>query len=344
MMHDPEPATFQLPEQLSTAAEQVDRVYYFIYWLSVVLFCLVVGMMVYFAWKYRATRGHKPEPTGHNVPLEVAWTIAPLLILALLFHWGFRGYMFIDVAPADAMEIRVNAHQWGWEFVYPNGGSDDKLHAPVHKPVKLIMGSADVIHDFYVPALRVKRDVVPGMFTSVWFEATHTGTDDIFCAQYCGGRSKVEDANGDMQELPFDKMTGHWSMRTQIVIQEQPDFDKYMEKLGNPCLTDHSATCLATWGNQLRAKKGCTACHSPDGTPGVGPSWKGIWGKQEGVTVGGAPTNVLVDENYVRESILDPNAKVVNGFKPVMPTFKGQISDQEIDAIMAYIKSLKGGG
>ncbi len=212
-----EPATFQLPEQMSTVAGDIDWLYYFIYWLSVVLFVAIIGAMLYWAIKYRERKGHKAEPTGHNMPLEIAWTIAPLFILAFLFHKGFVGYMDMAVAPAGSMEIRVNAKQWGWEFVYPNGGSDSELHVPVHKPVKLVMGSADVLHSFFVPALRVKRDVVPGMFTSVWFEATHTGQDDIMCAEYCGGRSK--DVNGN--ELPFAQMTGHWSMHSLIHVETE---------------------------------------------------------------------------------------------------------------------------
>jgi cytochrome c oxidase subunit 2 len=302
-----EPATFQLPEQMSTVAADVDWLYYFIYWLSVVLFVAIVGAMVYFAWKYRERKGHKAEPTGHNLTLELAWTIAPIFILVFLFHKGFEGYMDMTLPPANAMEVRVNAKQWGWEFVYPNGGTDNELHAPVHKPVKLVMASSDVIHSFFVPALRVKRDVVPGSFTTQWFEATHTGQDDIMCAEYCGGRSK--DSSGN--ELPFAQMTGHWSM--------------------------HSGSVLVAQGEKIYSKKACIGCHTTTGAKLVGPSWKGIWGKEESTDHG----TVKVDEGYIRESILQPQAKIVTGFPPTMPSFSGQISDQEIDEVIAYIKSLK---
>jgi cytochrome c oxidase subunit 2 len=334
-----EPATFQLPEQMSTVAPDIDWLYYFIYWLSVVLFVLIVGFMVYWAIKYRERKGHKPAPTGHNVPLEIAWTIAPIFLLAFLFHKGFVGYMDMSIAPAGSMEIRVNAKQWGWEFVYPNGGSDKELHVPVHKPVKLVMGSADVLHSFFVPALRVKRDVVPGMFTTVWFEATHTGQDDIMCAEYCGGRSK--DANGN--ELPFEQMTGHWSMHSMIHVETEEDFTKYLLGIGDKCAayTVKGQVCpnsvLVEAGSGLYAKKGCVACHTTSGAKLVGPSWKGIFGKEEATDHG----MVKVDEAYIRESILDPQAKVVTGFPPTMPPFRGQISDQEIDELTAYIKSLK---
>ena len=334
-----EPATFQLPEQMSTVAADIDWLYYFIYWVSVVLFIAIVGAMIWWAIKYRERPGHKAEPTGHNVPLEIAWTVAPIFILVFLFHKGFQGYMDLGVAPAGSMDIRVNAKQWGWEFVYPNGGSDSELHVPVHKPVKLIMGSADVLHSFFVPALRVKRDVVPSMFTSVWFEATHVGQDDIMCAEYCGGRSK--DVTGN--ELPFAQMTGHWSMHSMLHVETEEEFKKYLIGIGDKCAayTVKGELCpqniLVEAGQGLYSKKGCVACHTTTGAKLVGPSWKGIYGKDEGTDHG----NVKVDEQYIRESILDPQAKVVTGFPPTMPPFRGQITDTEIDELTAYIKSLK---
>src|SRR5450432_1491900 len=300
------PATYQLPEQMSTVSGDIDWLYYFPAWTSVVLFVAIVGAMIYWAIKYRERPGHKSTPTGHNMPLEIAWTVAPIFILAFLFHKGFQGYMDLAVAPGNSIEIRVNAKQWSWEFVYPNGGSSPELHVPEGKPVKLVLTSADVLHSFFVPALRVKRDVVPGMFTTVWFQTTHVGHDDIACAEYCGGRSTG--ANG---ELPYE-----------------PSDDP-----GKPCPAD----IAAEQGQKIYSNKGCLACHTTTGVPGVGPSWKGIWGKEEATNVG----KVKIDENYIRESILDPQAKIVTGFGPVMPTFRGQISDQELNEVIAYIESLK---
>jgi cytochrome c oxidase subunit 2 len=350
-MNEPQaPATFQLPEQMSTVSADIDWLYYFIYWLSVVLFVAIVTTMIYWAIKYRERAGHKAEPTGHNLVLEISWTIAPLFILAFLFHKGFQGYMDLAVAPANSIEVRVNAKQWSWEFVYPNGGSSSELHVPVHRPVKLIMGSADVLHSFYVPALRVKRDVVPGMFTSAWFEATHVGHDDIACAEYCGGRS-----TGPSGELPYQpsddprnpyppgQATGHWAMHSMLFVETDEDYEKFIKSIGDKCEEFAStgkpcpAEIAAEQGGRLYAGKGCLACHTTNGTPGIGPSWKGIWGKEESTNVG----TVKVDENYVRESILDPQAKIVTGFGPVMPTFRGQVSDLELDELMQYIKSLK---
>jgi cytochrome c oxidase subunit 2 len=350
-MNEPNaPPTFQLPEQMSTVSGDVDWLYYFIYWLSVVLFVGIVGAMLYFAYKYRERKGHKAEPTGHNLPLELSWTIAPIFILIFLFHKGFQGYIDMSVAPANAIEIRVNAKQWGWEFVYPNGGSSDKLHVPVHKPVKLVMASSDVIHSFYAPALRVKRDLVPGMYSSMWFEATHVGKDDIFCAEYCGGKSHQGEA-----ELPYapsgspddpyvtGQATGHWAMHSMVYVETPEDYEKFVKSIGDKCdqYTAQGKECpadvAAEQGQKLSVSKGCVACHTTTGVALVGPSWKGIWGKDEATDKGA----VKVDENYVRESVLDPQAKVVTGFQPVMPTFRGQITDQELAEVMAYIKSLK---
>lgn len=351
-MNEPNaPATFQLPEQMSTIAGDLDWLYYFIYWLSVVLFVAINAAMIYWAIKYRERKGHKAEPTGHNALLEVSWTIAPIFILVFLFHKGFQGYLDMSVAPANSIEVRVNAKQWGWEFVYPNGGSSDKLHVPVHKPVKLVMASADVIHSFFVPALRVKRDVVPGMYSMLWFEATHTGKDDIACAEYCGGRSTgpggvelpYQPSNDPDNPYPAGQMTGHWSMHSMLYVETQEEYDKFVKSIGDKCDQYRAegklcpAEVAAGEGQKLSVSKGCVACHTTTGARLVGPSWKEIWGKEESTDKGA----IKVDENYVRESILAPQAKVVTGFQPVMPTFSGQISDQEIDEIVSYIKSLK---
>ncbi len=350
-MNENAPATFQLPEQMSTLAPQVDWIYYFIFWLSVVMFVGIVSAMVFFAWKYRERPGHKAEPTGHNMTLEIGWTIAPVFVLVFMFHKGFEGYLNLSVAPANSMIVKVNAKQWAWEFVYPNGGSSDELHVPVHQPIKLVMDSADVIHSFYVPALRVKRDVVPGMFSMVWFEATHVGHDDIFCAEYCGGRStgpggtELPYAPSDDPLHPYiaGQATGHWSMHSMLYVESKEDFDKFLKSIGDPCDAyvnagkDCPLKVAADQGAKLAQSKGCVACHTTTGARLVGPSWKGIFGKQESTDKGG----VSVDEAYIKESILDPNAKIVTGYQGVMPTFRGQISDAELDEITAYIKSLK---
>jgi cytochrome c oxidase subunit 2 len=333
------PATFQLPEQMSTVAPDVDWLYYFIYWLSVALFVGIVATMVYWSIKYRERPGHRAVPTGHNMPVEIAWTVAPLFVLIFIFYKGFQGYLDAAIAPPGAMEIRVNAKQWGWEFVYPNGGTDNELHVPVHQPVKLVMSSSDVIHSLFVPAMRIKRDVVPGRYASEWFEPTHVGTADIYCAEYCGGRSR----DGSGNELPYEQMTGHWSMHSLVHVETESDFIAYLGSIGDKCaaFTVKGQACpdsvLVAEGEHLYTKKACNGCHTTTGGALVGPTWKGIWGRKESTDHG----PITVDENYVRESILYPQAKIVTGFPPTMPPFLGQISDLEIDEIIAFMKSLK---
>jgi cytochrome c oxidase subunit 2 len=321
--------TLQLPAQASTSSLHVDELYYRIYWLSVVMFVGIIAAMVYFAWKYRKRPGHKAEPTGHNLPLEIGWTIAPLFILVALFHWGFKGYMDLSIPPVDAEEVRVRAFQWGWDFEYKNGATDDKLHIPIGRPIKFIVSSNDVLHAFYIPEMRTKRDAVPGMYASVWVEATKAGKYVLTCAEYCGGKSK--DQNGN--ELDPSQFKGHWSMQSDVIVESIDEYEKYLDGLMGNKPPEQV-------GKDLWAKKQCSGCHTIDGSKGVAPTWKGIWGREETMNDG---KKVKVDENYVRESVLDPNAKIVQGYASpsVMPSFKGTLKDRDIDAIIAFMKTLK---
>ena len=320
--------SFQLPEAMSASAANVDALYSFIFWLSVVLFVGIMVATVYFVWVYRKRPGHKAEPTGHNLFLQIGLAVAPIPLLVGMFHWGFKGYMDMSIAPAGAMEVRVRGFQGGWEFEYPGGETDSVLHVPVNRPVKLIMSSSDVLHSFYVPQLRVKRDLVPGMFTSLWFQPDKTGKMDVFCTEYCGGKSK--DQNGN--ELAPSEYKGHWSMLSQIVVDTQEDFDKYIQGKGTP-------KDPVEFGKALYTQKGCNACHSVDGSVGVAPSWKGLWARSEPMLDG---SMVTVDGNYLRESIVLPSAKIVKGYgsPSIMPSYQG-LKDKEIDAIIEYMKTLK---
>ena len=357
-----DPVSFQLPTDLSTHGQFVDELFGWIFWLSVVFFVAIVGAMCWFAWKYRRRPGYKATPTGHHLVLEIAWTVAPLPILLVLFHLGFVGYMKLSIAPAEAIQIRVKASQWAWQFEYPNGESDDALHVPYGKPVKLIMSSSDVLHAFYVPELRAKRDVVPGMYSSMWFEAKPVadaektcssdaqcgdgtgqsekcdggkcvGYVDLLCAEYCGGRSK--DQQG--QEIDPAKFTGHFAMHAKVTIQSQADYATYLKALeGGPNVTPEQR------GQKVYAKKTCVTCHSIDGSKSVGPTWKGVWGRQETMDEGSSAPQRLVDENYVRESILDPNKDVVKGYgRPSQMPTRLVTEQKDIDAVIAYLKTLK---
>ena len=329
-----DPVSYQLPEAMATSAGPIDWLFGVIFWISAAFFVGIVGAMVFFAWKYRKRPGHKSEPTEHYPILELGWTIAPIPILVLLFHWGFQGYIDLSIPPADAIEIRVKGFQWGWDFEYPNGESDNVLHVPKDRNVKLVMSSTDVLHAFYVPGFRTKRDLVPSMYTSVWFRPTKTGETDLMCAEYCGGRSK--DANGD--ELQPSQFKGHWSMWAKVVVNTPEDFEKYMDGLA-PDLKGDPAK-LAERGKTIWTKKQCAGCHTIDGSKGSAPTWKGLFGKSHKMADG---TDVVADENYVRESILTPNAKIVAGYPSpsLMPSFQGTVKDKDIDAIIAFMKAIK---
>lgn len=328
--------TVQLPGQWSTVAPAIDWVFYFIYWLSVVLFVGIIGTAVYFAYKYRRQPGVKAEPTGHNTVMEVAWTVSPLIILVVLFHWGFKGYMDLTVAPANAIDIRVRARKWSWDFEYPNGAhSVNEVHVPLRRPVRFVMSSEDVIHSMFIPNFRVKRDAVPGYYSTLWFEATQAGTTDFFCTEYCGASDQP--SRGPDGAMAFN---GHFSMIGHVVVEPQADFERYMEAQFRPP-TDPTTGQQVTperWGEMLYRSSQCFTCHSVDGAAGTGPTWRGLFGASRRFTDG---TSTNADENYLRESILNPSAHIVQGFNPVMPTFRGSLRDNQIDAIIAYIRTLR---
>lgn len=337
-------ATLQMPPQMSTIAPEVDSLYYFIYWLSVVSFVLIVGVMLIYVWKYRRQPGVKAQPAGHNTALEIFWTFTPLLVLGYLFHAGFKTYLREAVSPPDAIEIRVVAKQWSWDFVHPNGTPQtNELTVPVHRPVKLIMSSYDVLHSFYVPEFRVKRDVVPGMFSTVWFEATHETGDapvTLFCAEYCGAPSGIqapaERAEGHMID---NQNSNHSTMLARIHVVSQDAYDTLMREGPPPPPECASASNPdACWGEKLYRASGCSGCHSTQpGNNVPAPSWAGIWGQTRTFEDG---TSTTGDENYIRQSILEPQARIVQGFTAVrMPA--GRFSDRQMGALIAYIRSLR---
>jgi len=338
-------ATLQMPPQMSTFAADVDNLYYFIYWLSVISFILIVGFMLVYVWIYRRRPGIKAQPSGHNTALEIGWTFSPLIILGYLFVAGFKGYMEMQVAPPDALEVRVIAKQWSWDFIHPNGmAQTNELTVPVHTPVKLIMSSYDVLHSFYVPEFRVKRDVVPGMFSTVWFEATHeteAGHEvTLFCAEYCGAPSGIQApahrAEGHMID---NQNSNHSTMLARINVVSPTAYRTLMEEgpdMPERCKTQPNP--MACWGEALHGSAGCVGCHHVEaGNNTPAPSWAGIWGQTRTFADG---TTAQGDENYIRQSILEPQAHIVQGFTSVrMPA--GRFSDRQLDGIIAYIRSLR---
>jgi len=307
--------TTWLPPQVTTTAGATDLVFYFIYWISVFFFILIVGLMVYFAIRYRRRyAGRKATGTAtHSTALELTWTFIPLVLVLVMFYMGFRGYMDIANPPGDAMEVYVNARKWSWSFTYPNGHVDNQLHVPVDQPVRLILSSADVIHSFYVPAFRLKKDAVPGRYNQAWFEANKTGEYIALCAEYCG--------------------TEHSNMWARVIVHEPGMFEGWLTDASDPFRT----RSMVEVGELMYTKHACNTCHTVDGSQHTGPSFRNLFGR-EGLMRDGK--RVLADENYIRESIIEPQAKIVSGYDPVMPTYKGQINDREITALIEYIKTL----
>jgi cytochrome c oxidase subunit 2 len=322
-MIDPNGTLF-MPPQASTMAAEVDNLYYFIYYLCVFFFLLLFAGAVFFLLRYRRRQGGPEADTSilHNTPLEVAWSVIPLLILIVVFAWGFRVYMNLYVPPKDAMEIRTYAKRWVWTFEQPTGDKEvGELHVPAHRPVKLLMTAMDdpggnVIHSFYVPSFRVKADVLPNRYNTLWFEATQVGTFQVFCTEYCGA--------------------GHSDMLAKIIVMEPVEYETWLKSQGGPPAGEKPEVT----GEKLFTQFACVTCHKNNAANAavIGPSLIGVMGKTEQFTDG---TSATVDENYLRESILEPAVKVVKGYQPVMPPFKGTIKDWQVNALIAYIKTLK---
>jgi cytochrome c oxidase subunit 2 len=301
------------PEQASTMAARVDALFFFLIAVSVFFVALIFLVILVFAVKYRRRADdERPEPIEGKLWLEVLWSVIPFGLTMVMFVWGALIFFDIYNPPDDALEITIVGRQWMWKAQHPTGQSEiNELHVPVGQAVKLMMTSEDVIHDFYVPAFRVKQDVLPGRYTSVWFEATKAGVYHLFCAEYCG--------------------TQHSGMIGRVVALEPAQFEKWLSG-------GATGVSMIDQGASLFKRFGCETCHRAGGT-NQGPSLAGLFGKT--VKLQGGNT-VTADENYIRESILDPRAKIVAGYQPIMPTFKGLVSEEGLLQLIAYIKSLNG--
>lgn len=300
------------PPQASTYAGREDALFFFLVGVTVFFVALIFLLVIYFAIRYRRRRkDERPRPVREPHWLEATWILVPFGLTVIMFVWGAQLYFFASRPPADAIEILVVGKQWMWKFQHPEGPREiDELHVPVGVPIKLTMTSEDVIHSFFVPAFRIKRDVVPGRYATAWFEATRPGVYRLFCAQYCG--------------------TAHAGMTGSVVVMAPVDYERWLRG-GAPGVTPVAA------GEILFQRMGCGSCHRPD-SGGRGPSLIGVFGHPVRLQGGGT---VTADETYLRESILDPQAKIVAGYQPVMPTFKGQVSEDGLAQLIAYIKSLQ---
>ena len=299
------------PEQGSSHAAAVDALLYFLLGITIVVTLLIFFLIIFYMIKYRRRRAD--EIGGHVVPifkLELAWIAIPFIITMVIFVWGAKLYFDASIAPNNSLEVYVVAKQWMWKIQHIGGQREiNELHVPVGRDIKLTMATEDVIHSFFIPGFRIKADVVPGRYSSTWFRATKPGQYHLFCAEYCG--------------------TNHSGMIGWVYVMEPADYEAWLS--GGP--TEGS---LASNGQKLFQQLGCSTCHLPTGQ-GRGPNLIGVYGKPVLLSDG---STVTADDNYVRESILDPKAKVVAGFQPVMPTFQGIVNEEQLLQLMAYIKSL----
>ncbi|MCC6989441.1 MAG: cytochrome c oxidase subunit II [Acidobacteria bacterium] len=299
------------PEAASSFASEVDALYLFIVAVSAFFTVAVSAAVVFFAFRYR--RKHPEEIGAHiegSLPLELLWSIIPTIISMVMFAWGAKLFYEIRRPPAEAMQIYAVGKQWMWKFQHTGGQREiNELHVPVGRPIKVLVTSEDVLHDLYFPSFRTKIDAIPGRYQPLWFEATKPGRYHIFCAEYCG--------------------TKHSGMIGTVIVMEPQQYQDWLAGGG-------SEGTMAERGAKLFNDLACNTCHLDSGQ-GRGPSLKDIVGKPVELA-GGQPA--IVDEGYLRESILNSQAKIVKGFTPLMPTFQGLVSEEGLAALIEHIKSL----
>jgi len=302
-----------------------DDAFFFILGISVVLLALNTGVMLYFVFRYSKKRHPRAEEVKENISLEIIWTVIPTILVLAIFFIGWKGFQYMRTAPPDAMIVKVTARQWTWAFTYANGRESSVLRVPVRQPVKLLITSADVLHSLYIPAYRIKEDAVPGRETHLWFLPDELGSYDLFCTEYCG--------------------VGHSAMITTVEVMPRKEYEEWLrgeEKHALPQVKGKRAggkEAPAHEGAELIQAKGCIACHTTDGTPKIGPTFKGVFGKKEMVIRDGKEQQIVIDEAFIKRKLLHPELERIKGFPPIMPP--QQVSDKEIDDIIGYIRTLK---
>jgi len=300
------------PPSASSNALEMDLLYLFIVGVNVFFTVLVAALVVYFAIKYRRRHEHEVGADIHgSLVLELTWTFIPFVLAMAMFVWGADLYFRLARPPANAMEIQVVGKQWMWKVQHPTGVREiNEMHVPIGRPVRVTLASEDVIHDYSIPAFRVKMDAVPGKYTTLWFEATKVGTYHLFCAEYCG--------------------TKHSGMIGQVIAMEPQAYEAWLS-------TQTVGGSLASNGERLFTELGCASCHQA-GSEQRGPSLGGLFGSTVTLATG---TTLMADDNYLRDSILDPQAEIVSGFQPIMPTFQGMLSEENLLQLIAYLKTLE---
>ena len=328
-MNDFMRAVLFLPEQASTFAKKVDTLHYFIFIVTMVS-SIGVGLLAFgFFFRYRQRHVRQSTPIVEpSVRFELTVIAVPMIFFLAWFVQGFRDFVWYTTPPKDTTDVYVMAKKWMWKFAYPDGpNAIGTLHVPADRPVRLLMTSRDVIHSFFVPDFRVKMDVLPGRYTETWFEATKPGRYQILCAEYCG--------------------TWHSQMWGEIVVMPPAEFDKWLEqqKVGLADRVDSGGDdgpgfhgTIVEYGKKVAMAQGCLKCHSLTGEPHIGPTWVDLYHRRETLETG---ETIIADEGYLTDSMIDPRAKIVKGFKPVMPTYRGKLTAPEAAALVEFIKSLR---
>jgi len=304
------------PDSASTFAGKVDALYLYLVGMTAFFTVLIAAVIVIFVVRYRRRQPFEiPRPVAGSIKLESVWTVIPFIIAMSMFVWGASVYFTQYSVPKDALEVYVVGKQWMWKVQHITGQREiNEMHVPVGRKIKLVMTTEDVIHSFYIPAFRTKADVVPGRYTYLWFEATKPGRYHLFCAEYCG--------------------TNHSGMTGSIVVMEPADYDNWLSGNAN------QESPVAAGQRLFTQTLGCASCHKEDGSGGRGPALTGLLGSTVRLDNG---QTVTANEDYIRESIINPRAKLVAGFQPIMPTFQGQLTEEQLLQLVTYIKSLSPG-
>lgn len=308
----------------SNIAERVDSVFLGILLICIVLLVLITFLMIFFVIKYRRSKNTNPQDIRGNILLEITWTVIPTILVLGMFYYGWVSYSFMKKVPEGAKSIKVTGQMWSWRFLYENGIQSDTLVVPLGQPIKLDLETQDVLHSFFVPAFRIKQDLVPGLNTYVWFEPLEIGSFDILCAEYCG-------------------LQHAYMLATLKVVSEQDFLDWYGKEADGTTINelkgDNNLAAAETKGRELINTKGCIACHSTDGSASVGPSFLGVFGSTVTVVTDGIERRVIADEEYMRKSILKPADDITKGFEPLMPP-PVKMDEKEIGEIIDYLKKL----
>lgn len=322
-----ERAGFWVPKAASKTAVEVDAMFNFIMWINYIFTAIIGVLMVVFCIKYRRRPGVRADQTiTHNTPLEIFWSVIPTILCAIMFWGGYTTFLDMRTPPPDAMQVKVNAFQWGWKFNYDNGvESTGEFHVPENTPIEMLMTSNDVIHSFHLPAFRQKSDILPNRYTKVWFDSGEPATYRVYCSEYCG--------------------RAHGNMYAKLVVEPREDYEKWLEAEGNWTI-DKSTGELKTpleIGTLVYTRQACKTCHSIDGSRGTGPSFAGLWDEPRSFDASKSKdaTPTKADENYIRKSILNPHDQIVDGYGANMTVYNPMLPEVQIFGIIEFIKSLK---